>query len=337
MYISNHVTADASTLCAPSYADATIQTDERISLHRFIQTDLIPDTTDIAVPPSVPKYTSASSTQTVVFASDVTITCSSSTQTTASTETPVPCVDLTGTPDTVIVPPVSMDPVPTQHHKIVQGINDSLSNFYPFTLHFEDNEYGSVEQCYQHIRAVRAKRPEVADAILKCASAKEAKALSKRIPRPDNRDPDVELMRQLLRTKAGQCTSFRAALVQSGNAVLVHSIHPSDRFWGSGLFPYQSPDLSKQLPGKNIFGSLLIELRPDVATIPYIPNVPPNYKDFGSYVVVLEDGETTVHPHRSTYSSPRIPPARRYAPDSPQSPTICHHCGIRGHVARVSD
>ena len=106
------------------------------------------------------------------------------------------------------------------HPQIVQGENDPLSNFYQFSFHHDNVNFSSLEQCYQYTRATKAKKPELACAILNSKSAGEAKFLSERLSTPD-RDSDVCLMRQLLRAKAEQCSSFRAALQTSDNAVLI--------------------------------------------------------------------------------------------------------------------
>ena len=117
---------------------------------------------------------------------------------------------------------------------------------------------------------------------------------------------------------------------------MIHSTHPSDTFWGPGLFPHQKPDLSKKLPGKNNFGTLLMELRPIIDSIPYVPATPMDFFDLGATVVLLQDGEKIARsvrysrPVQSSTAGPERPP-----PLMPPVQSFCSHCGVRGHVVRV--
>ena len=276
-----------------SCLDVASQTDSVGQLHRFCQT------TDAAVPTVTNIVSNTTSTQTATLNDPVaptlpiTITITTATQTIPTVILPptsVPLLDLTDDDEIGPLPTPALSAAPDKF-VIVQGENDPMSNFYEFTMMYNNVEYGSLEQCYQHVRAVRAKMPELATSILDSSSPRQAKSLSKRIPRPTNRDRDTTLMRELLRIKAEQCSSFRSALSSSGEARLIHSTHPSDTYWGSGLFPHQSIDSSKPLPGQNLFGALLEEIRPLVPTIPYSTTTNIDYEDRGSHVVVLQDGE----------------------------------------------
>ena len=290
------------------------QTESVGKLHRFCQT---PNSPFSHVP------------STLVISNDC------STQTTDFTRidpTPVPVLDLTkdtdALPTATISPPSQVPP----DFVIVQGENDPLSNFYQFSFRYNNVDYNGLEQAYQHIRAVKAKKSALADSILKALSPREAKSLSKRLSRPD-REFDIGLMRQLLRAKAEQCASFRSALTNSGNVKLIHSTHPSDRFWGSGLFPHQTPDSSRTLPGNNHFGALLMELCPVIDSVMYTPTSAVDYVDHGVVVVMLQDGEK---PTKSIHRSQRSLPSKPSGPHHSSSrQSFCLHCGIRGHVARI--
>lgn len=316
------VNSSTQTPTPASITDAANQTESVVMLHQFCQYD-----SPIAAPPATPS----------AGVSIVNITCSTQTSPPLKSTSPiVPLLDLTDDDNNRLASPSTWSPKPS-NYVIVQGENDPLSNFYNFSLEYEAVNYSSLEQCYQHLRAIRAKKSALAASILKAKFPQEAKSLSKQIPRLDNRDADVSLMENLLHMKAGCCASFRSALSSSGSAILIHSTHPSDRFWGSGLFPHQIPDLSKKLPGLNTFGHLLTKLRPIIDSIPYAPTQPLNFAEHGAVVVLLNDGEKMGKHVQPTgrFQSSGIAQFGRNSTAVPQSNSFCFHCGIRGHVARV--
>lgn len=322
-------TRDSSTQSvSTTVIDGSNQTESVSKLHRFSQTSVSP----IPDPPSTLALSADCSTQTTELIPDP-VAC------------PVPILDLTEDTD---ISSAGAPAHPPHDFAIVQGEDNPLSNFYQFSFHYDNVDYTSVEQGYQHIRAVKAKKTKLADSILKSTSPREAKSLSKGLTRPDSRDADISLMRLLLRAKAEQCISFRTALANSGNTSLIHSTHPSDRFWGSGLFPRQTPDLSRKLPGENNFGSLLMELRPDIGSIQYSSKAAIDYVDHGAVVVMLLDGEkptkSTRPPQAVNRQSPSGSPRMSLRTGHQHQTSavrqglgqpFCFHCGIRGHVARV--
>ena len=107
-------------------------------------------------------------------------------------------------------------------------------DFYPEPVKLDPVESRQYIQCHANGRrvlampdtgaTVSAKKPNMAASILHC--------------KLDNRVSDVTLMRKLLRIKAGSCASFRSNLVNTRTARVIHSTHPSDRFWGSGLVEF---------------------------------------------------------------------------------------------------
>jgi ribA/ribD-fused uncharacterized protein len=146
---------------------------------------------------------------------------------------------------------------------VVQGHGDVCSNFYPFVFKFGDNEFKSVEQAYHYVRAVSLENNELAAKILAAKHAGEAKILSRGLDRFRlDADEDARNMREMLSAKVDQLPSFREALRASGSARLVHSTCPSENLWGSGLYSADIKSAQKKtLPGENLFGVMLMELR----------------------------------------------------------------------------
>jgi hypothetical protein len=103
--------------------------------------------------------------------------------------------------------------------------------------------------------------------MLDAPHAGRAKALSRHLdPSTIDRRCDVRLMLDILLAKAEQDAEFRNCLRSTGTQTLVHSTHPKDTFWATGL----SADLRSFERGKgaNVFGLLLeivrATLRPEV-------------------------------------------------------------------------
>jgi len=94
------------------------------------------------------------------------------------------------------------------------------------------------------------------------------------------------------------------------------------------LYPHSIPDLSKQLPGRNVFGTLLMDLRPDIDSICYTPGATVDCVDLGSHVVILHDGELMTKPNRRGTGPV-------HSMSVPKSHALCFHCGVKGHTARV--
>jgi predicted NAD-dependent protein-ADP-ribosyltransferase YbiA (DUF1768 family) len=149
----------------------------------------------------------------------------------------------------------------------VKGAIDPLSNFFPFDMDCDGIHSKSVEHVLQFVRAADCGKLTLARQIWNAADAPEVKRLVKRNPLPSRPEFDIPLMRHLLEIKFEQCTLFRDALRDSGDAMLLHSTYASDRVWATGLNFYDVDEHKRcmdngcSFPGENVHGLLLTELR----------------------------------------------------------------------------
>src|ERR1700724_285755 len=124
-----------------------------------------------------------------------------------------------------------------------------LSNFYPYQIEYEGEEYPSVENAYQ---AAKTDDLQVRQLFLRI-SAKEAKALGKKVKMANGWEmKKLSVMRKLLRKKFAPGTELHRKLLATGNAELVEGNFWHDYFWGvcNGK-------------GENWLGRILMELRGD--------------------------------------------------------------------------
>ena len=159
-----------------------------------------------------------------------------------------------GTPMPVATPPV--------HREYFQGPGCILSNMYVCWIQFRGCWHNSSEQAYQfqralHINAAVAKK-------IRRSTGMEAKKLSKQLPLAKrvawNEQHSIPTMKELLKEKAEQVLEFRQYLMESEGHFLLEATY--DRFWGIGALEGQAATSSlTALPGKNVLGWLLVQLR----------------------------------------------------------------------------
>jgi predicted NAD-dependent protein-ADP-ribosyltransferase YbiA (DUF1768 family) len=139
-------------------------------------------------------------------------------------------------------------------------------------------DFRSSEQCFQFGRSIGQQKMSLAKEMMDAPHAGRVKALSHHLdPSTIDRSCDVRLMLGILLAKAEQDSKFRNCLRSTGTQPLIHSTHPRDTFWATGL----SANLRSFERGKgaNVFGLLLeivrATLRPE-AKYPKEPTPPPN-------------------------------------------------------------
>ncbi len=129
-----------------------------------------------------------------------------------------------------------------------------LSNFSAFRLRWRNLDFDTSEQAYHWEKFPDA--PGVRLQILRARSAHEAFQISRQgasAVRPDWLDVRVDVMREILRSKAEQHEYVRRKLHASGERRLVEDSWRDD-FWGWG------PDRD----GRNMLGVLWMEIRAEL-------------------------------------------------------------------------
>lgn len=213
-------------------------------------------------------------------------------------------------------------------YRIVKGFSDPLSNMYQFDFKHGDVRTTSVEHTYQYQRATDQNLPDLARQIASAHHAGAAKKLSKFLSRPDDRQRDLDYMRELLESKSRQCSSFRQALRSSGTASILHSTYPgkNEEFWGTGLDHRDKARHGKgEFPGKNWLGVMLMDIRKDLGPESDYDATRIDAAHFNGFVVILNDGEVLTKPDKPNF-------ARNMDTNVRNS---CFLCGETGHIARI--
>jgi ribA/ribD-fused uncharacterized protein len=194
---------------------------------------------------------------------------------------------------------------------VCHGKDDPISNFYEFPFSYGGRNYRSLEQGYQHVRAVGDGDHILATEILKAQTPSDAKRLSHRLARrlsnTQAQDDDVNRMRSMLQAKTRQCLEYREALRKSGTRIIVHSTYAKDKFWASGYHHSVKSFPEGLNRGRNKHGKLCMEMRG----------------------ALLDESKYDYNPQVSA-SSEFFSDNRR----SKMAPT-CFHCGVKGHIKRM--
>ena len=143
-----------------------------------------------------------------------------------------------------------------------------LSNFHKCEVNLGPLTFPTSEHAYQFRACEEHLNPEVAEQVLKARSPQEAKSIANYVKDPDPTSHwntiKCDVMRHVLRAKAESNDEFRQHLLNTGNQLLVEA-SASDSYWGSGLtYLLTTTTLSEMLPGKNMLGRLLVELRDEL-------------------------------------------------------------------------
>ena len=236
--------------------------------------------------------------------------------------------------------------------RIVQGHKDPLSNFYQADMTFNNIKFKSAEHCYQYGSAIVQNKVTLAEEILAAPHAGRAKALSRNLDRPLDRNRDVRMMLDILQAKASQCAEFRKALRDSGKNELMHSTGPKDTFWATGLNPTDAP--TSDCPGHDVFGGLLKIVRATLLPeshyktlpkrqplLPTPPGPPANMRAPPSFTDVVRKRQPA---QESQLGTKRHTDVSCGTCGVPGHPTIrcrykdrviaCYSCGKNGHKRR---
>ena len=133
--------------------------------------------------------------------------------------------------------------------EIFRGHLNPLSNFYPVKLSVEDQEYTSLEQGYQHIKAIYHRKPELAEKIMKSSNGQEAQLLGQTLTSDQlllewEKEHKLTTMKTLVNIKFVQCPMFSQKLMATVGKELVEGTR--DTYWGSGLLPSDTAATPKE-------------------------------------------------------------------------------------------
>ena len=146
---------------------------------------------------------------------------------------------------------------------VFKSNDDPLSNFYSCKLSVFDHEWSSVEHPYQWAKMMSIGNNTLADEIVRSTSAKQAKSIANRVPfyeLDDWNSKKITVMKDILFAKWTACAPFRRALLNTrGLHIIEGTIDP---YWGAGVSPDIAATMhSDHLKGRNVLGTLLVELR----------------------------------------------------------------------------
>ena len=155
-----------------------------------------------------------------------------------------------------------MDTIPAKVNVLsFKGKNDIPSNFYEHDIYYDGIKFNCVEQAYQHAKAVKCERMDIATRLLHLKTGYEQWRCARAVQVDDRwADERVNIMRKILRCKLRFVPQYRELLSKS-TGTIVEAV-PGDKFWSSGLNKREAcmHDPSTY-PGKNVMGQLHMEMR----------------------------------------------------------------------------
>ena len=221
---------------------------------------------------------------------------------------------------------------PKQNYAIaVRGQQDPLSNMYMANMKIKGCSYGSAEHYYQAEKARFFGFKSLAENIRGCPSGYNAKRMATNyfqstfftLSLKANLDMKQKFhewhnsirytrMTEILHIKFQQTQEFRAALIDSGDTFLAHTV--KDKEWGTGSDTLQGYDPT----AKNIFGKLLMEIRAlkfnvPIPPRPNLPTIQPRPADqHGNASVHNRDNQKRKHSTDSTeFRNTQEPPPKK--------------------------
>ena len=130
------------------------------------------------------------------------------------------------------------------------GHREPLSNFYRMNFKWRGQNFHSVEQAFQHVKAVKHRAHEIADKVKSAKHAGIAKIIGKDVKIHPQWDKEKNaIMFDMLQEKVVQCKEFEDRLLQTGDKI-IHEDVP-DKYWGIG----------RDGRGLNQMGKILMEVR----------------------------------------------------------------------------
>ena len=185
----------------------------------------------------------------------------------------------------------------------VEGHRDPLSNCYTTKFTWNRTTFHSLEQAFQHEKAMRHRDPDTAKEIMRSKHAGIAQKLGRNVRLHPGWDKDKDgVMQMMLQQKYRQCDAFRRALHQTESNRIVQ--RSADRYWGTG----------HNGRGLNEMGKLLEELRQRETTDDRHSDRPrkPAVAIFGSSLIKNMDAEQLSHSFRTDLQmSYTIPEAKQ--------------------------
>jgi len=155
----------------------------------------------------------------------------------------------------------------TDKHIFFSGRLSPYSNFYDCKMEIDGDQYRSVEQYVQHIKAVNANDNYRAEAIMLASDPAEMRQLGNACDTKDWTNAAHEkTMETAIRAKFTQNVDLRKQLMDTGNRVFAEAnVH--EKYWGIGIGLHnKSIGDTTKWNGKNHFGKLLTSIRDSIAT-----------------------------------------------------------------------
>ena len=171
------------------------------------------------------------------------------------------CMTLMNTQILYQVKPANVpDPNKTEH-KLFNGPNTPLSNFFPCKIDYQEHEYNSTEQVYQWIKAVDIGNTYIADEILAHNDPFAIKKLSNNLPAEAvkrwHERCGIYLMMELLNLKYEQVPEFQDECNSLQNTLLFEST--TDTFWGIGYRKQEAKHVKfDHYMGQNTLGWIIM-------------------------------------------------------------------------------
>ena len=145
---------------------------------------------------------------------------------------------------------------------LFSGTYSRLSNLYPVEIKIDDKTWYSVEQYYQHEKAIAAGKVEISKDIRATSDPVEAMELGRQVqPGPEWQDQGPIIMKKALKVKF----EIPALKLTLRNTAKIIGEATRNNFWGIGL---SKGDRSAGDPsswtGKNLAGRCLMDIRKDI-------------------------------------------------------------------------
>lgn len=137
-----------------------------------------------------------------------------------------------------------------------------FSNFHPAPFTVDGQFFFAAEQYLMWLKAQHFEDHEAAEHILAARTPAECKRLGRRVQGFDEAQWAAmreEVALQVVRAKFGLNRKMRAALLESGDKILVEAA-PSDRIWGIGYSELDAWEHRFQW-GENLLGKALMVVR----------------------------------------------------------------------------
>ena len=141
----------------------------------------------------------------------------------------------------------------------IRSQNNVMSNFYKCVVTLDGIDFKSSEHAYQW-RLAKYFGRNLAQDILEAPTPGRAKEITSQIQKHlygSWHEHKLNVMKEILMSKAESCKEFRDALIESRDKKLVETVK-SDRFWSCGLTPLKAQTTKPPYyPGENHLGRLL--------------------------------------------------------------------------------